>query len=353
MIIVSLIPAYNRQGRDLFAYLCRQGRDPWLVQYGDCDERELHKLAVRYIRPCGVFSKFYVLRHILLGVRKILSCGRSDVIAINGVSLFAGVLCKLIRRRRLVYYSLEYSTPSPMMRWIMRHCVDVYVDVEENRRQRFLRECGATIPKCVVNNMPLQGAAKMNGGRLRAFLAKDYPLLRNRKIVIYAGSFQRYARLPLLIKVAGECAGQLALVLMTYNLPEDLKRCLPSNVFLAPCVADGFYDWLSDADLALLPYEDPSDFNVLNCSPQKLFDCYACGVPYLASARPLIKKTLSVYPSAGRLVDFTDAGMLKEMLQHSLDLKTEACSSAMKALFATQFHYEAQADKLMSLLAGR
>lgn len=351
IIIISLIPSYNRQGRDLYSYLRIRGFAPWLLQYDCKDDRGRCQLGVHYIKPKGIFSKFYVLRHVLCGFLKVLSCSGDVVVAINQVSLWVGVLCRVFLGCRVVYYSLEYSRPSRLMRLLMRYCVNAYIDVEENRMQRFMRECRATLPSYVINNMPMHEAGKASGGLLKSFLERTISFQSDRKVVIYAGSFQSYAQLPLIIAAVEDLSKQLVLVLMTYNLPDGLKEKLPGNVVVAPCVANGFYHWLSDADLALLPYEDGFDFNVLNCSPQKLFDCYACGVPYLASNRPLIRKTLAVYPSAGRLVDFSNKQMISSVLLESLNMKTDECTSHMKALFDQRFHYEAQADCWQSVLA--
>lgn len=89
----------------------------------------------------------------------------------------------------------------------------------------------------------------------------------------------------------------------------------------------------------LWDYEDDTDFNVQNCSPQKLFDCYLAGVPYLASDRPLIRKVLSGYPDAGRICDFTDANCISRVINSSLR-KDFQVSAKMHDLHKTMFNYE-------------
>ena len=96
------------------------------------------------------------------------------------------------------------------------------------------------------------------------------------QLVIYAGSYQKYACLDNIICASASFPDNVKLILMAYGLPDGLCGMTDNCVVVPPVKGEEFYDWLADADCALLPYEDKADFNVLNCSPQKILSNVFC-----------------------------------------------------------------------------
>lgn len=347
VLILSYVPHYNRQGVDL-ARALREDADVAVYQLGGVENIDTDEHGVVWTRPHGRFSKFHVLWNIIKFVLPTLFRRKDVVVCVGRPILIVGALYKKLLGCRFLFYSLEYSALGRTDRWSISQC-DGYIDVEENRCQKVVSDYGLVIPTCVIHNMPpLHG--KVTGGALKAWLLKEKSISPDARIVIYAGSYQGYARLPEIIEASRCFPANTYLVLMTYNLPERLLEILPPNCFaVAPVGGDGFYEWLADADVALLPYEQASDFNVQNCSPQKLFDCYLVGVPYLASDRPLIKKTLEALPTAGAVCDFTDKMKIASGVSSLLTRKA-VVRDAMMLLHRQQFNYAIAVAQVKTLI---
>lgn len=99
----------------------------------------------------------------------------------------------------------------------------------------------------------------------------------------------------------------MCVLMLTSNIPAGVKKLVGRylhRVCLVPAVPHSeLYEWIVDADIGLLPYEDDGDDNVRFCSPQKLFDYAVCGVPVIGSRRPVIAKVVEEC-NTGVLVDF-------------------------------------------------
>lgn len=187
------------------------------------------------------------------------------------------------------------------------------------------------------------------GGALRNFLKGKYNFTGDEQLVIYAGSYQKYACLDNIIHACAGFKDNVKLILMAYGLPDNLRQ-IPNNCVVVPPVkGDGFYNWLVDADCALLPYEDESDFNVKNCSPQKIFDCYCVGVPFVASNRPIINKILSLCPESGTICDFKKVDQLVETINRMIEKKIHV-SARMRRLHKEKLNYDSMSESIKNLL---
>lgn len=326
VLIASWVPSYNRQGADLCGAINGAGffARLWQVGWGGFAGGRLSRL-----RRALEKAKFLC----------VAITGRFDVVVLVGRPMLslAGV-CKRMLRMKVVYYSLEYSKLSGGESRLLASFVDRIIDVEENRIRQFMEDNALKVPGLVVNNMPHLHDKPM-GGKLKDYLLKKFGIASNVKIVVYAGSYQRYLRLEKIIEAATRMKGECVFVLMMYANLKGLN--LPDNVKVIPPVSgDDFYSWLADADCALLPYETADDFNVKNCSPQKLFDCYLAGVPYVASNRPIIMKTLEAGPLVGVLCSFDDVEQIMSGVRTLLCRDRNWVRKAMRHLHETRFNYD-------------
>ena len=99
----------------------------------------------------------------------------------------------------------------------------------------------------------------------------------------------------------------------------------------------------------MLPYENDSDFNVLNCSPQKLFDCYAVGIPFVASDRPIIRKVLHEYSDAGAVCNFRDISDIVAKTVEVLQRKAYV-GEKMRFLHKERFNYDSLSPLIESMM---
>lgn len=348
VLIISYVPPYNRQGRDLAECLCENGYDASLVQMNVATDKTKKVFGVKCIPPKGIFHKAIMLWNIARFVQKSLLLPKDIVVVVGKPALGVGGLFSLVFRSKLVWYSLEFSRLRCLDRFVYQHFVKGYIDVEENRRDAIFREYGKKDVSLVCHNMPRSRKTLPSGGKLRAYLSAKYGVGKDCKIAIYAGSYQKYACLDKIVEASSHFPENVKLVLMTYGLPERLASASPNCIVIPPVNGEDFYDWLADADCALLPYESKDDFNVLNCSPQKLFDCYVAGIPFVASDRPLVRRVLEADICAGELCDFTSGEDIVGAVGKIINRKT-IVSAGMRRLYLERFNYGAMSGRIADL----
>lgn len=302
---MSYVPAYNRQGRDMNDLLHGLGFDSVLVQLDGETDVGRNRYGVAGIKPRGAFHKFIMLWNTIRFCYAAFCHRRRVVVGVGRPSLIVCAFSRMFFAREIVWYSLEFAMLGPVDKWIYQRLVTAYIDVEENRLRKFSEHYGAKSRALVINNMPLLHDLPVRGGKLDAYLKARGVNPTGKRIVIYAGSYQIYACLDAILSASVLLPDDMIVVLMAFGLAPEMAAQYGKCVVIPPVQGEGFYDWLADADCSLLPYESTSDFNVQNCSPQKIFDCYLAGVPYVASDRPIIRRLLSLMPNAGMVCDFT------------------------------------------------
>jgi glycosyltransferase involved in cell wall biosynthesis len=251
----------------------------------------------------------------LLHARKM----RPDVVVVINVdALVSAPLLLRHCRASLVYYALEYTTRPEHVnveKARLRNCVDCLIDVEETRLAMRLARAGADMPAVTLWNAPRSGLPEPKGEALTQALIKTGVDPARRRVLLYSGSYQRCASLEHLVSwaAANLDASFLFVLLITGEVPDTLLRATsaaPRNVCLLRGVPpDRVLDYVKDATVALLPYCDEEDPNVCYCSPQKLFDCLVCGVPFVGSQRPLVQR-VAADSGAGVCTDIMDAQKL-------------------------------------------
>ena len=343
----------NRQGYDLADVLRRRGCRVRLVQFSRNSEPDVGNYGVRYKRPHGSFSKFHVLQNLLAIASKSLFFRFDKIVCIGSALLPLAGLLKSINHATLIYYSLEYCHYGYLERYVFRALVGRYIDVEEHRKEKVFEELKIDMPSLVVYNMPPLTDDEFVYGGLRQFLKENFGLSGQEKIVTYAGSYQSYSCLENIVSASRMFPIGVVLVLMVPRGLPDNFNITSSNLFIVPAQSGNvFYNWLAESDVTLLPYESKDDFNVQNCSPQKLFDCYRVGVPYLASRRPLIEKIHAALPGAGYFCDFTNTESIVEGVEKLMRQKSALLSKAMIALYREEYNYSAHGGELYNFICG-
>lgn len=351
VLIISYVPPYNRQGYDLAESLSKAGMKVRLYQMDGVTDEAKKIFGIKCMRPQGHCHKLQMVLNAWKFLAKTIFAPKQVVICVGRPMLFLGGLYSILFGSKLIWYSLEYSHLGKIDKFVYKYLVKGYIDVEENRKNAIFAEYGGKKHFLVCHNMPHLHDKPIVGRRLRQYLKENYGLDEAVKLVVYAGSYQKYACLECIIEASRSFADDLKLILMTFALPDKLNE-KSSNCFVVPPVrGEEFYEWLADADVALLPYESMGDFNVLNCSPQKLFDCYVVGVPYVASDRPLVRDMLVRYEEAGCVCDFKDGNDIRSKIDGMINCKSHVTAN-MRNLHLTEFNYGRNEAVLLNLVVG-
>ena len=337
ILVLSYVPPYNRQGYDLCEALREEGYGVTLFQKDGKTEKKKGIFGIKCMEPHGKFHKFQTIWNMLKFALRTAWVSKDIVICVGKPILPLGGFYSLFFGSSLIWYSLEYSRLGAIDRFVYRHCVKGYIDVEENRRNAIFTQYGEKNATTICHNMPHLHVKSFCGGKLRKYLKEQYGIADNAKLVMYAGSYQRYACLEKIVEASKSFPNNCVLVLMAFGLPKHLIEST-NCIVVPPVKGEEFYEWLSDADCALLPYESMTDFNVMNCSPQKLFDCYLAGVPFVASNRPIVRQTLGYAPQVGVLCDFTDEKAIVAAIRNILGRKA-VVGDEMKRLHREEFNY--------------
>ena len=339
VLIISYVPNYNRQGYDIADTLRDLGYPVRLYQMDGVTDKRKGAFGIRCVKPTGKFHKLIMLRNLLAFVFKTIFVRKAIVVCVGKPLLCLGGFYSLVFRSKLIWYSLEYTQLGMMDRIVYQKCVLGYVDVEENRRDAVFSKYGDKAASLVCYNMPHIHKNPISGGALRRFLAEKHGFNGSERLVVYAGSYQKYACLENIVRASVNFPVNMKLVLMVYGLPDNLCEEANNCIVVPPVKGEEFYDWLADANCALLPYETNHDFNVLNCSPQKIFDCYCVGVPYVASNRPIVNRILALDASAGEVCDFNNPNDILSKIQMMSDRKAEI-HEVMRQLHINILNYD-------------
>ena len=366
--IVCSIPEYNRQGRDMAASLAKAGADVILVQPGPSTLNLEHVRVIR-VRTYEQFVSrrlwgipwIGTILLILDFVRHSVRSKAEVVVAVRVLALIPAVICTLFKRARLVYYSLEIEGGrfSLIERWCCRLFVDAVIGVEETRIELFKKANRRQVPCFVLYNTPPAGIPMPERGRLRTWMTERELLRPHDRIVLFHGSYQSYMRLEEIIRGTRQWAPSNKLVLMIHgSIPTafmNVVRAAGDRVTMVPPVSPAdLFSWIADADIGLLPYEDDSLLAVRLCSPQKLFDLLACGIPFVGSRRPLIQK-IADEVECGTCVNMTDTEQLHSAIAGILDNpdRRRQMSSNARYAYETKYNYEALGKSAIDFMFAR
>jgi glycosyltransferase involved in cell wall biosynthesis len=178
--------------------------------------------------------------------------------------------------------------------------VDEFITINDSIAA-FYQEKYPKLPKAtIIKNATLYSERVSYDGRLHE--AAGLPLTQ--KIALYQGGFAEKRGLRLLVSMAAGLDPDWTLVMMGWGkleaelkesaasiLSETAQRDLPAVAFLPPAKQDELVYWTAGGTVGLIPYENVG-LNHLYCTPNKLWEYPAAGVPILCS--PLVEMTKSV-----------------------------------------------------------
>lgn len=322
--ILSFSYARNRQGADLAELLGDRGHIVTLYELDETpstgtDQKSYSRIAIRsdVLRldkstrnvpfVLGAFRRALFLKRALWG--------RCDgVVAINYPILSVATIIARLNRGKLVYYPLEFVEDARTQKRERRNCdrfCDMILGVEPNRLAILTTNFKRHVSSFVVPNAPRSGIPTEPRGRLVEYLTKEYGFALTDRLVLYHGVYHKHACIESIISGTNDWPNHVRLVLMiTGKIPETFKKLIlrfREKVALVPPVKhEELFEWVRDATIGLLPYEDDTSLNVKYCSPQKMFDFLACGIPFIGSKRPLIEE-IAEKSKAGVCIDMTSS----------------------------------------------
>src|SRR5699024_5465976 len=166
----------------------------------------------------------------------------------------------------------------------------------------FYREKYTDLPAAVLLPNAVERVAQTNyDGRLhdKAGLNPD------QKILLFQGGYSLHRGIPALLEASNLLREDWSLVFMGWGKLEaeireyaDAESDRPegrARVAMVPSAPhDELLKWTAGASLGTIPYEN-TGLNHLYCSPNKLWEYPAAGVPILASNMPEMKKKIDDY----------------------------------------------------------
>ncbi len=227
------------------------------------------------------------------------------------LTLPVGVRFKKHSSCTLVYDSHEIfeevATSSPVLRFyyrrLQRRCsgfVDAFVTVNDSITE-FLGRRYPELPNAVVVKNaadPPPSPKPEYDGRLHEAAGLD----RNRKILLYQGGFSTHRGLEHLIGATSRLPADWCIVLMGWGkLEPALRRRARAEdpqgrrvFFLPPVPPAELLGWTAGAAAGIIPYED-SCLNHRFCTPNKLWEYPAAGVPLIVADLPELRRVVEEY----------------------------------------------------------
>jgi glycosyltransferase involved in cell wall biosynthesis len=190
-------------------------------------------------------------------------------------------------------------------------------------------------PVVVMNASPLCSAGVTYDGRLHSAAG----LTRDTNILLFHGGFAKHRGLTNLVRCAPFLPKGWAVVLMGWGALEGelraIKRLerLKNVLFVLPAPVSDLSLWAAGGSIGIIPYDNAS-LNHYYCSPNKLWEYAAAGVPILASPRPVLKHMISTHGIGWLLRDpITPEGIgsvIEKISSEEIARKRQNCSEFVR-----------------------
>lgn len=235
-----------------------------------------------------------------------------------------------------------------LQRKLSRH-VDAFVTINDSIRV-FLNDRYPRLPVgIVVKNAVPRSTVVSRPGPLRAHLGLE----DGHRILLYQGGLTPYRGLEQLVRSASLLPDQWVVALMGSGISQGPLKALAQahgdgRVHFLPEVPQGdLRAWTAGADLGVIPYENVC-INHWYCSPNKLWEYPAAGVPVLACPYPELRTTIETH-GIGRLISGPPtaaliAATVQQIEDSDIEMMREACLQ-----FATSDSWEIYQDRLTSM----
>jgi glycosyltransferase involved in cell wall biosynthesis len=181
--------------------------------------------------------------------------------------------------------------------------VDAFITINESIANYYRRNFPRLPPAEIIKNATPLFAETSYDGRLHA--AANLPV--NQKILLYQGGFADNRGLQFLVQAASFLGSGWSLVLMGWGKLEEELRSLAemSNssragdqaaavAFVGKAPHNELVQWTAGANVGVIPYSDCC-LNHRHCTPNKLWEYPAAGVPILCSPMDELKKAVVGY----------------------------------------------------------
>lgn len=242
--------------------------------------------------------------------------------------------------------------------------IDDFITINASIAQFYKEHYPAMPTAKLVMNATVAGPVPQDDGRLHA--AAGLP--RTQKILLFQGGFGPHRGLHQLVDAAPKLPPDWTLVLMGWGGLEAELRALasqraragecPAVVFLPGVPQQELQQWTAGATLGVIPYEN-TGLNHLYCTPNKLWEYPAAGVPVLASDLVEMAAVLKAYPFGFLLPrEFTSEDLVAAVTGLTAQKLTEARAHAARFLEANNWSvweqnllsvYKALGDKLAAV----
>lgn len=200
--------------------------------------------------------------------------------------------------------------------------IDVFITINESIADYYRRNSPRLPAAVIIKNATPKFAPKPYDGRLHT--AASLPL--NQKILLYQGGFSEKRGLQDLVRAAAHLSSEWSLVLMGWGPLENQLRPLaieanrsrkedgPAAVaFVSKAPFNELVQWTAGATIGVIPYEDCS-LNHRYCTPNKLWEYPAAGVPVLCSPMVELEKAVVGYKMGWLIPQPMDARSLASMV---------------------------------------
>ena len=242
--------------------------------------------------------------------------------------------------------------------------IDNFITINASIAQFYKEHYPAMPTAKLVMNATVVGQVPQDDGRLHA--AAGLP--RTQKILLFQGGFGPHRGLHQLVDAAPKLPPDWTLLLMGWGGLETELRALasqqaragecPAVVFLPGVPQQELQQWTAGATLGVIPYENIG-LNHLYCTPNKLWEYPAAGVPVLASDLVEMAAVLKAYPFGFLLPrEFTSEDIVAAVTGLTAQKLTEARAHAARFLEANNWSvweqnllsvYKAVGDKLAAV----
>ncbi len=236
---------------------------------------------------------------------------RPDVIHCHDLlTLPMGARYKKVRDCLLVYDSHEIFEESSWTSWLPRTYYRRLQTRHSGAADGFISTCDEAaeilkgryplLPKATIISNAASVIPGRKIGKYDGRLHRAAGLEEEHQILLYQGGFTPFRGLDHLISSATRLPSGWKIVLMGWGRLEKRLKSLAKRedplgdriFFLPPVPRDELLLWSQGAAVGIIPYED-SCLNHRYCSPNKLWEYPAAGVPILASPLPVMARTIS------------------------------------------------------------
>jgi glycosyltransferase involved in cell wall biosynthesis len=223
--------------------------------------------------------------------------------------------------------------------------VDGFITINDSIAEYLQAQCPQLPPAVVVMNATKRETAPSpNDGRLHhaCFDAGASEDVYNKKILLYQGAFARHRGLEQTVRAGALLPEDWILVMMGWGYCEQELRNLAAEVdprglkihFLPGVPQAELVRWTSGATAGIIAYENICR-NHWFCTPNKLWEYPAAGVPILASPFPEIRKIVEGYDVGWLLGDPVTPENIAEVVRkidlEDLARKQQNCRTFIEA----------------------